>query len=136
MSEITNEDVVKALGNLTVLEMIALTKELEAKWGVEAKPAVVSNPPCSGCGQVWNGPHACPGRQEAQTEFSVILLPVSAAAKMNTIKLVREILTIGLKEAKDFVESAPKALKEGIDRVEADTLVTRLASVGAVCEIK
>jgi large subunit ribosomal protein L7/L12 len=136
MSEITNEDVVKALGNLTVLEMIALTKELEAKWGVEAKPAVVSNPPCSGCGQVWNGPHACPGRQEAQTEFTVILLPVSVAAKMNTIKLVRELLTIGLKEAKEFVEGAPKALKEGVTREEAAVMVARLNDVGATTEVK
>jgi large subunit ribosomal protein L7/L12 len=136
MSNFSNEDVVKALGNLTIPQLVALTKELETKWGVEAKPAVVSNPPCSGCGQVWNGPHACPGRQEAQTEFTVILLPVSAAAKMNTIKLVRELLTIGLKEAKEFVEGAPKALKESVTKEEAAVMVARLADVGATTEVK
>jgi len=123
MSNFSTEDVVKALGNLSVLELIALTKELETKWGVEAKPQAVEV-------KQQEAP------KEVQTEFSVILLPVSAAAKMNTIKLVRELLTIGLKEAKDFVEQAPKVVKDGIDKAEADALVARLTEVGAVCEIR
>ena len=123
MSNFSTEDVVKALGNLSVLELIALTKELETKWGVEAKPPAVEV-------KQQEAP------KEVQTEFSVILLPVSAAAKMNTIKAVRELLTIGLKEAKDFVESAPKVVKESISKEEADLLVARLTEVGATTEVK
>src|SRR5208282_2736113 len=123
MSNFSTEDVVKALGNLTVLEMIALTKELEKKWGVEAKPQAIEV----------KLPEVKPAEQ---TEFTVMLTSVSVAAKMGTIKLVRELLTIGLKEAKEFVEAAPKAVKEGVSKEEAATLVARLTEVGAVCEIK
>ena len=123
MSNISNEDVVRSLGNLTIPQLVALTKELETKWDVKALPPAVEvfvpEPP-----------------KQVQTEFTVILTPVSAAAKMNTIKAVRELMATGLKEAKEFVEAAPRVMKEGVSREEADMLVRRLADIGAVGEVK
>lgn len=123
MSNFSNEDVVKSLGNLTVMELISLTKELEAKWDVKALPQAVEV-------------LVQEVQKVEQTEFTVILLPVSAASKMNTIKLIRDIMATGLKEAKEFVESAPKAIKEGISKEEASIIVGRLNDCGATCETK
>ena len=85
---IDKDEVVKALGNMTVMELIALTKDLETKWGVKAVPQTVqvSDKGCDLCGM--KGPHACPGNPNLQTEFSVMLTSVPADKKMNTIKLV------------------------------------------------
>jgi large subunit ribosomal protein L7/L12 len=125
MSDITNDDVVKALGNLTVLEMIALTKELEQKWGVEAKPQAVQ------VQQQQNQP-----KTATQEEWNVVLTSVPAAAKMSVIKVVREVMGLGLKESKDLVESAPKAIKEAVSKEEALELQTKLTAAGAVVEVK
>jgi large subunit ribosomal protein L7/L12 len=124
MSDFTNDDVVKALGNMSVMQVIALTKELEQKWGVKAEPQVV---------QV----------QQQQTEkavekdeFDVVLASVPAAAKMGVIKALREILGLGLKESKDLSEAAPKTIKEGVSKADAAELSAKLTAAGAVVEVK
>jgi large subunit ribosomal protein L7/L12 len=124
MEKITQEDVVAALGNLTVLETIALTKQLELQWGVKAEPVYTqtSQP---------NLPET-----EKQTEFTVTLVSVSADKKMGVIKLVRELTLMGLKESKEFVEAAPKIMKDGIPQAEADELKRKLTEAGAVVEVK
>lgn len=124
MSEFTSEDVVKALGNLTVLELIALTKQLEAQWDVKAVPQVVEMQ----VQQQETGP--------AKTEFNVMLMSVPSDKKMNTIKAVRELLTLGLKESKDLVEAAPKMIMEGASKEVADNLFNKLTEAGAVIELK
>jgi len=124
MSEVNTDDLAQQLGQLTIMQLLSLTKKLEADWGVSATPATVAVP--VGVSET----------KEAQTEFTVVLMPVSAAAKMNCIKAIRDLLTIGLKEAKDFVEGAPKSVKEGVSKEEADMLAARLTEVGAVTEIK
>lgn len=125
MSDITNDDVVKALGNLTVLEMIALTKELEQKWGVKAEPQV----------QVQQQTQQ-ESQKETQTEFTVMLMPVPADKKMSVIKVVRELTGLGLKESKELVEAAPKPIKELVSKEEAANLQEKLTAAGAVVEVK
>ena len=135
MEKLTKEEVVQALGNMTVLEMIALTKKLEAQWGVKAEPLVqVRVDKCPLCGAV--GPHACTGDPNLQTEFDVVLTSVPADKKMGVIKAVREITLLGLKESKDLVEAAPKIIKEGVSKEEADALRVKLTELGAVIELK
>jgi large subunit ribosomal protein L7/L12 len=125
MSDITNDDVVEALGNLTVLEMIALTKQLEQKWGVEAKPQAV---------QVQQ--QQPDNKTSTQEEWNVVLMPVPAAFKMSVIKVVRDVMGLGLKESKDLVEAAPKVIKEGVSKEEALELQSKLTAAGAVVEVK
>jgi large subunit ribosomal protein L7/L12 len=125
MEKFTQEDVVKALGNLSVLEVIALTKQLEQQWGVKAEPVFTESVKQS---VVPEG--------EVQTEFNVVLASYPTDKKMGIIKLVRELTLMGLKEAKEFVEAAPKVIKESISRAEADELKRQLTEVGAVIEIK
>lgn len=127
MSDITNEDVVAALGNLTVLEIIALTRELETKWGVEAKPQAIQVSPNQKQGET---------QESAQTEFKVVLVSVSADKKMNVIKAVREVLVLGLKESKELVEAAPKTIMEGASKEDAENLKNKLTEAGAVIEVK
>jgi large subunit ribosomal protein L7/L12 len=121
---ITKEDALKALDNMSVLEIIALTRKLEEEWGVKAVPAPVvvkEKPP----------------EVQAQTEFTVKLVSVPSDKKMAVIKLVRDVIVgLGLKEAKELVESAPKNLKEGVDAAEAESLRVKLTEAGAVVEIK
>lgn len=125
MSDITNDDVVKALGNLTVLEMIALTKELEQKWGVEAKPQAV---------QIQQQPPE--NKATTKKEWDVVLQPVPADKKMSVIKVVRDVMGLGLKESKDLVEAAPKTIKESVSKEEALDLQTKLTAAGATVEVK
>jgi len=125
MSDITNDDVVKALGNLTVLEMIALTKQLEQKWGVKAEPPIVQ------LQQQGPGPQTT-----EKEEWNVILASVPNDKKMAVIKSVREVLGLGLKESKDLVEAAPKMIKEAVSKSDADDLNTKLTAAGAVIELK
>lgn len=124
MSNFTNDDVVKALGNLTVMELVSLTKELEKKWGVKAEPQVTAV--------------VVPDVkvENKKTEFDVVLSSYPADKKMGLIKLVRELTGLGLKEAKDFVESVPKKVKEAVSESEADELKRKLVEAGAVVEIK
>ncbi len=125
MSEITNEDVVQWLGNQSVMTIIGLTKELEQKWGVEAKPQAVE------VRQQQNDQQA-----PTKDEFNVILASVPADKKMGVIKAIRELLGLGLKESKDLAEAAPKMVKEAVSKSEADDLSAKLTAAGAVVEVK
>lgn len=120
----TMEEVVQAIGNMSVMELISLTKDLEQKWGVEAKPQIVQQE------------QRQPEQQAVKDEFNITLASVSADKKMSVIKAVREVLALGLKESKDLVEGAPKLIKEGISKVEADDVVAKLTAAGAVLEVK
>jgi large subunit ribosomal protein L7/L12 len=122
------DKIVEDLSGLTVLEAADLAKMLEEKWGVSAAAPVVMQ------GGGGGGP-AAPAA-EAQTEFSVILKD-AGDKKINVIKVVREVVpSLGLKEAKDLVEAAPKAVKEGVTKEEAETIKKKLEETGAKVEIK
>jgi large subunit ribosomal protein L7/L12 len=125
MAEITREQVVDYLSNLPVIQIAELVKELEEKWGVSAAPVAVA------------GAAAAPAAAAAEekTEFDVILAE-AGPSKINVIKIVRELTGLGLKEAKDLVEGAPKALKEGIGKDEANDIKKKLEEAGAKVEVK
>ena len=125
MAEITRDQVVDFLSNLPVIQIAELVKELETKWGVSAAPVAVA-------GVAAAAPAAA---VEAQTEFTVILAD-GGANKINVIKAVREITALGLKEAKDLVEGAPKPIKENIGKEEADDIKKKLEAAGAKVEVK
>ena len=122
---ITNEDVVKFLGNLSVMQVIALTKDLETKWGVKAEPQVVQR-----------GPDQNKETVVEKDSFNVILASVPTDKKMSVIKTVRELLVLGLKESKELVEAAPKMVSEGCSKEEADRIKSKLEEAGAVIEVK
>ena len=124
MSDITNDDVVKAIGNMSVLQVIALTKELEQKWGVEAKPQLV---------QVQQKIET---QSVVQTEFNVVLTVVPSEKKMDCLKLVRTLTGLGLKESKDVVENLPKVIKEGLSKEEAERVKAQLVQAGGTVELK
>lgn len=126
MAEITREQVVDYLSNLPVIQIAELVKELESKWGVSAAPIAVA-------AQV--GPAAPVAEVEEKTEFDVILADVGHN-KIQVIKVVREITALGLKEAKDLVESAPKPVKEAVSKEEAAELKKKLEETGAKVEVK
>lgn len=123
--DITNEDIVRVLGNYSVMEIIALTRELENRWGIKALP-----PPSKVVETVK------PETTAVQTEFNVSLASVPSDKKMPVIKAVRELFMIGLKEAKELVESAPKLIKEGVSADEAEAIRAKLTESGAVIEVK
>ena len=126
MAEVTQEQVVDYIKEMSVLELSGLVKKLEDELGVSAAmPVAVAGA----------APGAAPEAAEEQTEFTVNLTDVGAK-KINVIKAVREVTSLGLKEAKDLVESAPKAIKEGIPKDEAEALVKKFEGVGAKVEIK
>jgi len=126
---VTKDEVVEFLKGMTLLEASELVKELEEVFGVSAAAATVSAAaPAAGGGD------AAPAAEE-QTEFNVILQS-AGAAKINVIKVVREITGLGLKEAKDLVDSAPKAVKEGASKDEAESIRVKLADAGATVEVK
>jgi large subunit ribosomal protein L7/L12 len=121
--------VIEFLKNMTLLEASQLVKELEETFGVSAAAAAVAAAPAAGGG----GADAAPA--EEKTEFDVIL-QAAGGNKINVIKVVREITALGLKEAKDLVESAPKAVKEGVSKEEAEAIRAKLADAGATVEVK
>jgi large subunit ribosomal protein L7/L12 len=122
------EKIVEDLSSLTVLEAAELAKMLEEKWGVSAAAPVAVAAPAAG------GAAAAP--VEAQTEFTVILKD-AGDKKINVIKVVREVVpSLGLKEAKDLVEAAPKAVKEAVSKEEAETIKKKLEEAGAKVELK
>ncbi len=127
MSDITNDDVVKALGNMSVMQVIALTKELEQKWGVKAEPPTV---------QVQLQQQQPDTQTSAQTEFNVILTQVPADKKMAVLKMVRELTGLGLKESKDVVEGCPKVIKESVSKEEAEQVKAKLVEAGGTVEVK
>ena len=120
---ITNEQLIEHVSKMSVLDLANLVKELETKFGVSAAPVAVA-------GGAAAGPAA-----EAQTEFTVILADKGATA-INVIKEVRAITGLGLKEAKDLVEGAPKTVKEGVTKDEAAELKKKLEAAGAKVEVK
>jgi large subunit ribosomal protein L7/L12 len=124
------EEIVERLDSLTLLEAAQLSKMLQEKWGVSAAAAVAVAAPAAGAGSAGAAPAA-----EEQTEFDVIL---SAAGdkKIQVIKVVRELTGLGLKEAKDLVDGAPKAVKEKIAKAEAQDMKKKLEEVGAAVEVK
>lgn len=125
----TREDVIEFLKGMTLLEASQLVKELEETFGVSAAAASVAAPAAGGGG----GEAAAPA--EEKTEFDVILQAIGAN-KINVIKVVREVTALGLKEAKDLVEAAPKPVKEGVSKDEAETVRQKLADAGATVEVK
>jgi large subunit ribosomal protein L7/L12 len=129
MAEITQAQVVEYIKGISVLELSQLVKTLESELGVSAAAAMPMAMPAAGAG----GGAAAP--VEEKTEFTVTLTEIGTN-KINVIKVVREITSLGLKEAKDLVESAPKAVKEGIPKDEAETIKKKFEEVGAKVEIK
>ena len=127
MADITKDQVVDFIANMSVLEMSELVKEMEEKFGVSAAAAAVAAP-TSGGGE--SEPTAA-----EKTEFDVILTSFGEK-KINVIKEVRSITGLGLKEAKEAVESAPKAIKEGVSKEEAEEVKKKLEEAGASAEIK
>jgi len=124
---ITKEDVVSFIENMSVLELSHLVKELETKFGVSAAAPVAVAVAGAGAG-------AAPAA-EAKTEFTVVLA-ASGDKKINVIKEVRAVTGLGLKEAKDLVEGAPKTLKEGVSKADAEEIKKKLEAEGAKVEIK
>jgi large subunit ribosomal protein L7/L12 len=125
---LTPEDFVEALQSWTVLDVVNAVKLMEEKLGVKAvAPVAMAAAPAGGA--------TAEPVVEEQTEFTV-LLTGAGDAKINVIKAVREITGLGLKEAKDLVDSAPKAVKEGVTKEEADTVLAKLKEAGAAAEIK
>ena len=129
MAEVTQEQVVEYIKGISVLELSRLVKTLEEELGVSAAAAM----PVAVAGAAAGG--AAEAEVEEQTEFAVVLTEVGAK-KINVIKVVREVTSLGLKEAKDLVESAPKAVKEDIPKDEAETIKKKFEDVGAKVEIK
>ena len=128
MSNITKEDVIKFIENMTVLELSELVKELEEKFGVSAAApvAVAAAPGAAGGGEA---------QAEEKTEFDVILTGFGDK-KIQVIKAVREITGLGLKEAKELVEGAPKPIKEGVSKEEAEEIKKKIEDAGGSAEIK
>ncbi len=128
MAEITREQVKEYLSGLTVLELADLTKELEAAWGVTAAAPMAMG--------MMPGPAAVAEVVEEKTEFNVILKSVAADKRVSVIKEIRNIVpALGLKEAKELVEAAPKAVKESVPKAEAEDVKKKLEAAGATVEI-
>jgi large subunit ribosomal protein L7/L12 len=128
MADLSKDQVVDYLSNLPVIQIAELIKTLEEKWGVKAAPVAVAGPAAAAGG-------APAAAAEEQTEFTVVLKE-AGANKINVIKVVREITGLGLKEAKDIVEGAPKDLKEGVSKADAGDFKKKLEEAGAKVELK
>ncbi len=127
MSNITKDQVIEWLSSQSVIELAALVKDLEGKWGVSAAAAVAAAPA--------GGAAAAAAPAEEKTEFNVVLVE-AGANKIGVIKEVRAITGLGLKEAKDLVEGAPKSVKEGASKAEAEDIKKKLEAAGAKVELK
>ena len=122
---LSKADLLDAIGSMSVLELSELIKEMEEKFGVSAAAAV----------SVAAAPAAAAAAAEEQTEFTVMLL-AAGEKKVEVIKVVRAITGLGLKEAKDLVDGAPKAVKEGVSKADAAAIAKQLTDAGASCETK
>jgi large subunit ribosomal protein L7/L12 len=129
MADVNKEQVVDFLSKMSVLDLAALTKELEDKWGVKAAPVAVAAAPGAAAG----GGAAAPAAE--QTEFTVTLKD-AGGNKIGVIKAVREVTNLGLKEAKDLVDGAPKVVKEGVNKADAEAMKKKLEEAGAKVEVK
>ena len=125
----TKEEMIQAIESMTVLELADLVKSLEERFGVSAAaPVAVAAAPAAGAA-------AAAAPVEEQTEFDVVLAEVGPK-KINVIKAVRELTTLGLKEAKDLVEAAPKSVKEAVNKAEAEAAKAKLEAAGATVQVK
>ncbi|MDP3482723.1 MAG: 50S ribosomal protein L7/L12 [Sulfuricella sp.] len=122
---ISKAEILDAIAGMTVLELSEMIKDMEEKFGVSAAAAAVAAAPAA----------AAAAAVEEKTEFDVILTG-AGENKVNTIKVVRTITGLGLKEAKDLVDGAPKAVKEGVSKADADAVAKQLIEAGATCEVK
>jgi large subunit ribosomal protein L7/L12 len=127
MADVNKEAVVDFLSKMSVMDLAALTKELEDKWGVKAAPVAVAAAPAAGGGA------AAPAAE--QTEFTVTLKE-AGGNKIGVIKAVREVTNLGLKEAKDLVDGAPKVVKDGVSKADAESIKKKLEEAGAKVEVK
>ena len=130
MSEITKEQVVEFIANMTVLELSQFVKELEEKFGVSAAAPMAAMPMMAMAG----GGEAAPAAEE-KTEFDVVLT-AAGGNKINVIKVVRALTGLGLKEAKDKVDTLPSTVKEAVSKADAEEAKKQLTEAGATCEIK
>jgi large subunit ribosomal protein L7/L12 len=128
MADVTKEQVVDFLSQMSVLDLAGLTKELEDKWGVKAAPVAMAAAPGAAAAGA-----AAPAAE--QTEFTVTLLE-AGGNKIGVIKAVREVTNLGLKEAKDMVDGAPKIVKDGVSKADAETIKKKLVEAGAKVEVK
>jgi large subunit ribosomal protein L7/L12 len=124
------EEFINQLSNLTVVEIVALTKALEDKWGVKAAPVAVA-----AAGGGGGGAAAAAAPAEEKTEFTVVLKG-GGANKIGVIKVVREVTGLGLKDAKDLVDGAPKDVKVGVNKAESEDIAKKLKEAGAEVEVK
>jgi large subunit ribosomal protein L7/L12 len=124
---VAKAEILDTIANMTVLELSQLIKDMEEKFGVSAAAAVAVAAPAAGGGAA--------AAAEAQTEFTVNLTN-AGASKVNVIKVVRAVTGLGLKEAKDLVDGAPKAVKEGISKADADAIAKQIIEAGGTAEIK
>ena len=128
MADLSKDQVIDYLSNLPVIQIAELIKTLEDKWGVKAAPVAVAGPAAAAGG-------APAAAAEEQTEFTIVLKE-AGPNKINVIKVVREITGLGLKEAKDLVEGAPKDLKEGVNKADSTDFKKKLEEAGAKVELK
>ena len=124
---VAKQDILDAIGSMTVLELSQLIKDMEEKFGVSAAAPVAVAGPAAGA--------AAAAPAEEKTEFTV-MLNAAGDNKVNVIKAVREVTSLGLKEAKDLVDGAPKPVKEGVSKAEAEAVLKKLLDAGAKAEIK
>ncbi|MBL9005838.1 MAG: 50S ribosomal protein L7/L12 [Myxococcales bacterium] len=130
MAEANLDQIVDQLSHLTVMQIAQLTKQLEDKWGVKAAPVAVAAGPAAG-----GGGAAAAEKPAEQTEFTVVLSS-AGANKIGVIKVVREITSLGLKEAKDLVDGCPKELKAGVPKDEAEAIKKKIVEAGGQVEVK
>jgi len=130
----TRQDIMEGIEQLPVLELVALVKEMQDRWGVSAAPVFAGAMPAVGAAAGGAAAEAAPEVEE-QTEFNVVLTDFGAN-KIGVIKAVRELTSLGLKEAKDLVEAAPKNVLEGVNKEQAQAGLTKLQDAGAKAEVK
>lgn len=130
MADVNMDTIIDQLSNLTVMQIADLTKKLEEKWGVKAAPVAVAGV----AGPAAGGGGAAPAAAE-QTEFTVILAN-AGGNKIQVIKAIREITNLGLKEAKDLVDGAPKEIKAGVSKDDAESIKKKIAEAGGTVEVK
>jgi large subunit ribosomal protein L7/L12 len=128
MADISTDQVIDHLSNLPVIQLAGLIKQLEEKWGVKAAPVAVAAGPAAAAAPV--------AAAAEQTEFTVVLASFAADKKIGVIKVVRELTGLGLKEAKDLVEAAPKPVKEGVSKAESEDMKKKLEEAGGKVELK
>src|SRR2546423_8518708 len=125
---VARTEILDAISNMTVLELSQLIKDMEEKFGVSAAAATVAAAPAAAGG-------AAPAAAEEKTEFNLVLT-AAGPNKVNVIKVVRAVTGLGLKEAKDLVDGAPKAVKEGIPKADAEAIAKQITEAGGSAEIK